>query len=62
MCNRKFNLTLEQQPTEMQFVAQALLISGLQQPRAEMPMHFNGCSEDRTGSRISLFIAFSVSL
>src|SRR5260221_6080568 len=60
--NWKVDLTLEGQPAQMQFVAEALLISGLQQPRTEMPMHFNGCSNDRTGSRVSLVFVFSVSL
>src|SRR5258706_6197840 len=60
--NWKGDLTLEGQPPHMQFVAEALLISGLQQPRTEMPLNFNGCSHDLTGSRVSLGFALSVSL
>ncbi len=58
----ELNLAFEGHPAQMQFVAQALFISGLWQPRAQVPVHLNGCSDNGTGSRVSLFFAFSVAL
>lgn len=58
---RYINLPLEGQPSKVQFVAEALFVSRLQESRAEMSMHFYRRAYDWGRSRIFLS-DFSVSL
>jgi len=60
--DRKSDLTLERQPAKVQFMAQALFISGFQQSRPELAVHFDRRSDDAARSRVSLIFVFSVSL
>jgi len=43
---RKIDLALEGQPAKMQFMAQALFVSGFQQSRPELTMYLDRCPND----------------
>jgi hypothetical protein len=60
--DRKIDLAFEGQPAKVQFMAQALFISGFQQSRPELAVHLDRSSNDLAGSRIPLIFVFSVSL
>jgi hypothetical protein len=59
---REIDLTLEEQPAKVEFMAQALFISGFQQSRPELTMHFDRRSDDAARSRVSLIFVLSVSV
>jgi hypothetical protein len=60
--DREIDLAFEGQPAKVQFMAQALFISGFQQSRPELTMHFDRSSNDLARPRIPLIFVFSVSL
>ena len=60
--NWKINLPLEGKASEVQFVAQAFFVCGLEQSWSKKSMNFNRPSNDGSGERVFLPKVFSVSL
>ena len=60
--DREMDLAFERQSPKMQFMAQTLFVSGFEQSRTELTMHFDRRADDRSSSRVLLVFDFSVSL